>query len=159
MKASLDPFRDKLSAIEEDVYQVRNRSGQDPLNFPIKLNNKIAALGSTVQHGDGKPTASSYEVYNVLHGRLADEQAKLDHLLSSELPAVNKTLTDRKLAALAPTKIETPQPKARGTVNNASRRRRGAEENAEEYRFHLSFSPRFLRVLSAFAMKGFYEQT
>ena len=48
LKASLDPFRDKLSAIEEDVYQVRNRSGQDPLNFPIKLNNKIAALGSSV---------------------------------------------------------------------------------------------------------------
>ncbi len=101
-----------LTAIEEDVYQVRNRSGQDPLNFPIKLNNKIAALGSTVQHGDGKPTASSYEVYKLLHDRLLDEQAKLDHLLSSELPAVNKSLTDRKLAALVPTKIETPQPKA-----------------------------------------------
>ncbi|MDR3698618.1 MAG: glycosyl hydrolase [Candidatus Sulfopaludibacter sp.] len=111
VKAALDPFRDRLSALEEDVYQVRNRSGQDPLNFPIKLNNKIAALGSTVQHGDGKPTASSYEVYDLLHKRLLDEQAKLDHLLSSELPTVNKTLTDRKLAALVPTKIETPQPK------------------------------------------------
>ena len=112
LKASLDAFRDRLSAIEEEVYQVRNRSGQDPLNFPIKLNNKIAALGSTVQHGDGKPTVSSYEVYKLLHARLVEEQAKLDHLLSSELPAVNKSLTDRKLAALVPTKIETPQAKA-----------------------------------------------
>src|ERR1019366_1960920 len=40
LKTSLDSFRDKLSVIEEEVYQVRNRSGQDPLNFPIKLNNK-----------------------------------------------------------------------------------------------------------------------
>jgi len=30
--------------VEEDLYQVRNRSNQDPLNFPIKLNNQIAAL-------------------------------------------------------------------------------------------------------------------
>ncbi len=112
LKASLDGFRDKLSVIEEDVYQVRNRSGQDPLNFPIKLNNKIAALGSTVQHGDGKPTASSYEVYDLLHKRLVEEQAKLDGVLKSDLPGVNKALTDRKLPALVPTKTETPQPRA-----------------------------------------------
>ncbi len=111
LKTSLDQFRDKLSAIEEDVYQVRNRSGQDPLNFPIKLNNKIAALGSTVQHGDGKPTASSYEVYELLHKRLVEEQGKLDQLLKSDLPAVNKTLADRKLPALVPTRTETPQPR------------------------------------------------
>ena len=111
LKTTLDGFREKLSAIEEDVYQVRNRSGQDPLNFPIKLNNKIAALGSTVQHGDGKPTASSYEVYDLLHKRLMEEQGKLDALLKSDLPVVNKALTDRKLAALVPTKTETPAPK------------------------------------------------
>ncbi|SPE41272.1 conserved exported hypothetical protein [Candidatus Sulfopaludibacter sp. SbA3] len=112
LKTTLDQFRDKLSVIEEDVYQVRNRSGQDPLNFPIKLNNKIAALGSTVQHGDGKPTASSYEVYDLLHKRLLEEQAKLDALLKSDLPGANRALTDRKLPALAPTKTETPTPRA-----------------------------------------------
>ena len=47
LKAGLDAFRARLSAVEEDLYQVRNQSGQDPLNFPIKLNNKIAALGSS----------------------------------------------------------------------------------------------------------------
>ncbi|HWC96883.1 MAG TPA: hypothetical protein VG456_09045 [Candidatus Sulfopaludibacter sp.] len=111
LKNTLDQFRDKLSVVEEDVYQVRNRSGQDPLNFPIKLNNKIAALGSTVQHGDGKPTVSSYEVYDLLHKRLLEEQAKLDAILKSDLPGVNKALTDRKLPVLTPTKTETPAPK------------------------------------------------
>ncbi len=108
LKASLDQFREKLSAIEEDVYQVRNRSGQDPLNFPIKLNNKIAALGAHVAHGDGKPTASSYEVFELLTQRLNEEQGKLDRTLKADLPGVNKMLTDRKLQELAPTKTETP---------------------------------------------------
>jgi hypothetical protein len=112
LKASLDAFREKLSEIEEDVYQVRNRSGQDPLNFPIKLNNKIAALGASVEHGDGKPTSASYEVYKLLTGKLAEQQAKLDSLLKSALPPVNKQLTDRSLKELVPTKTETPTPKA-----------------------------------------------
>jgi photosystem II stability/assembly factor-like uncharacterized protein len=106
LKASLDQFRDKLSAIEEDVYQVRNRSGQDPLNFPIKLNNKIAALGSHVAHGDGKPTAASYEVFDLLTKRLNEEQSRLDQTLKTDLPAVNKMLAGRNLQELTPTKTE-----------------------------------------------------
>jgi len=112
LKTALDGFRARLTAIEEDVYQVRNRSGQDPLNFPIKLNNKIAALGSSVQHGDGKPTAASYEVFNLLTTRLQEQQAKMDELLKSDLPAVNKLLSDRKLAELVTKKDETPAPDA-----------------------------------------------
>jgi len=115
LKASLDAFRERLTEIEEDVYQVRNRSGQDPLNFPIKLNNKIAALGASVEHGDGKPTTASYDVYKLLNGKLAEQQNKLDSLLKSSLPSINKQLTDRSLKELVPTKTETPTPKAAAT--------------------------------------------
>ncbi|HUI54210.1 MAG TPA: hypothetical protein VLY04_04525 [Bryobacteraceae bacterium] len=111
LKAALDSFRSKLSTVEEEVYQVRNRSGQDPLNFPIKLNNKIAALGSSVQHGDGKPTAASYEVFNLLTKRLAEQQGRLDALLKTDLASVNHLLTARSLKELTPTKTETPAPK------------------------------------------------
>jgi hypothetical protein len=111
LKTALDSFRDKLSAIEEEVYQVRNRSGQDPLNFPIKLNNKIAALGASIERGDGKPTTASYEVYKLLNAQLAEQQTRLDALLKSTLPAVNKELISRSLKELVPTKIETPTPR------------------------------------------------
>jgi hypothetical protein len=119
LKTVLDSFRDKIGSVEEDIYQVRNRSGQDPLNFPIKLNNKIAALGSTIEHGDGKPTAGSYEVYDVLTKRLHDEQAKFDAILKSDLPRVNKALSDRKLKELVQTTTETPvaRPAAAGPGN------------------------------------------
>ena len=116
LKASLDSFREKLSAIEEEVYQVRNRSGQDPLNFPIKLNNKIAALGASIDHGDGKPTTASYEVHRLLNQKLAEQQSKLDTLLKLTLPPVNKELTDRSLKELVPTKTETPTPRADSAV-------------------------------------------
>ncbi|HEU5132426.1 MAG TPA: hypothetical protein VFT26_10000, partial [Pyrinomonadaceae bacterium] len=49
-----------LTAIEESLYQTKNQSSQDPLNFPIRLNNKLAALGGVVASAEAAPTAQSY---------------------------------------------------------------------------------------------------
>ncbi|MGO9893487.1 MAG: hypothetical protein ACLPX8_04640 [Bryobacteraceae bacterium] len=82
-------------------------SNQDPFNFPIKLNNKIAALASTVQDGDGEPTESSYEVFKLLAEKLAVQQNLLDKELKTGLPAVNKPLYEKGLKELSPAKEET----------------------------------------------------
>ena len=94
-KAAFDPFRAKISAVEEEVYQVRNRSNQDPLNFPIKLNNKLAALARVVETGDGRPIAGAYTVYKELSELLAAQKAKLDAALATDLAAINRELTAR----------------------------------------------------------------
>jgi photosystem II stability/assembly factor-like uncharacterized protein len=85
-KAKNDPaasanLRDNLSTLEEEIYQVRNRANEDPLNFPIKINNQIAALARTVETGDDPPTAQDYEVYKLLTGRLATIKTKYDATL------------------------------------------------------------------------------
>ena len=110
LKDALATFRGKLSAVEEEVYQVRNRSNQDPLNFPIKLNNKISALQASIDRGDGKPTAAAYEVQKLLAARLAEEQDRLDSLLQGSLGGVNRLLAGHNLKELVPTKVETPPP-------------------------------------------------
>lgn len=61
----------KLNKIEEAIYQVKNESHQDPLNFPIRLNNKIASLGVIVDSGEAKPTDDSYVVFEELSKELA----------------------------------------------------------------------------------------
>src|ERR1043165_9559823 len=94
LEAAFEPFRKKLSAVEEEIYQVRNRSGQDPLNFPIKINNKIAALERVVETGDGKPIASSYVVFRELSDQLAAQKSKLDAALK-DLVAVNQQITGK----------------------------------------------------------------
>ena len=74
----------ELSSIEENLYQVRNQSSQDPLNFPIKLNNKLASLMRVVESGDYKPTAGSYKVFEELKVELALEINHLDKVLSQK---------------------------------------------------------------------------
>lgn len=84
-QAKADGLKARLTAIEEAIYQTKMKSGQDPLNYPIRLNNKIAAVLSNVMSGNFKPTRQSYEVFDMLSKQL---QVQLDLLkkLEGELP-------------------------------------------------------------------------
>jgi photosystem II stability/assembly factor-like uncharacterized protein len=112
LTAAGEAFQTALTAIEGEIYQYRNQSNQDPLNYPIKLNNKIAALQGIVESADGKPTAQSYEVFKELSARLDAQFAKLTAALKADLPALNKLVASRKLAAI---KDEVPPPAPPGT--------------------------------------------
>ena len=69
------------SGVEEEIYQVRNQSGQDPLNFPIKVNNRLAvAARRRVATADAKPIASAYPIFTDLKGEL---KVQTDRLQSS----------------------------------------------------------------------------
>jgi hypothetical protein len=95
--ASANDVTHKLSAVEENLYQVRNRSGQDPLNFPIKLNNRIGALGRSVSTGDARPTASSYTVLRELSAQLDVELKQLQHVIGTDVEALNRALAGRNI--------------------------------------------------------------
>jgi photosystem II stability/assembly factor-like uncharacterized protein len=90
-------FRDRLSTIEEQVYQVRNAANEDPLNFPIKLNNLIAALARSVETGDAPPTDQSYAVYHELTDQLTAIQGKFNEVLKVDLDRFNTVLAEHKL--------------------------------------------------------------
>lgn len=106
------PIVRQLGAIEEEVYQVRNRSNQDPLNYPIKLNNKIAALAGVVASADYRPTDQSREVFRVLSERLQAQLDALQIVIDRELPKLNAELRKAELPVIEPStaEIEKPEP-------------------------------------------------
>jgi hypothetical protein len=93
IKSAGEALTEKLTAIEGEIYQYRNRSSQDPLNYPIRLNNKLAALQGIVESGDAKPTDQSYAVFKDLSARLDKELARLDALTKTELAEFIKETT------------------------------------------------------------------
>ena len=97
IRAAVDALMKKLSDVEEEIYQVRNQSNQDPLNFPIKLNNRIAALRRSVETGDARPTNASYIVFKELSAELDVQLAKLKALVDGELVTLNKLLGEKSL--------------------------------------------------------------
>jgi photosystem II stability/assembly factor-like uncharacterized protein len=82
-----------LAAIEEEIYQVRNQSGQDPLNFPIKTNNRLASLLRVAVSGEGRPTSSVEPIFNELVQELRGHTDRLDKTLATELASFNRMLT------------------------------------------------------------------
>ena len=95
-----DQFIKELSAVEETVYQVRNQSNQDPLNFPIKTNNRLASLLRVVQTGDGRPTGNAGPIFDDLKRELRTETDKLQQVISTYLPRFNQVVTRLKLEAV-----------------------------------------------------------
>jgi photosystem II stability/assembly factor-like uncharacterized protein len=90
----------RLTAVEEALYQTKNRSSQDPLNYPIRLNNKLSALGGTVSGTEGRPTAQQMEVFKDVSGRIESELATLKRLLAEDLAAFNRLVREREVPAV-----------------------------------------------------------
>jgi hypothetical protein len=100
LKAAGQSLADKLTDVEGEIYQHRNRSNQDPLNYPIRLNNKLASLQNVVEGGDSKPTDQAYAVFKDLSARLDQELARLDALATTDLAALNRLLAQLKLEVI-----------------------------------------------------------
>ena len=102
---AVDAITERLSAVESEIYQVKNQSGQDPLNYPIRLNNKIAALAGVAGGADAKPTSQSYTVYNDLSAQL-DRQLQAMRGALVTLPAINASLKAAGLPEIVPSTAE-----------------------------------------------------
>ena len=90
-------IKDELIAIEEALYQTKNRSRQDPLNFPIKLGNKLAALNGVVASGDWKPTDQAYDVRKALVSKIDKQLGRLEEIISTGIPGLNSMLHDKRI--------------------------------------------------------------
>ena len=85
----------KLTAIEEELYQTKNQSSQDPLNYPIRLNNRLAALLGVIQSADAAPTRQSQLFYEELATAINGQTQSLRGLLDRDLSAFNKLAREK----------------------------------------------------------------
>jgi photosystem II stability/assembly factor-like uncharacterized protein len=102
-KKVADAARDldkKLTAVEEELYQIKNQSSQDPLNFPIKLNNRLAALLGVVESTDAGPTKQSNVVYEGLASEANAQLRAADKLLKDDVAQFNKLVKDSNIPAV-----------------------------------------------------------
>jgi hypothetical protein len=92
VRAAGEQLTKALASVEEDVYQVKNQSGQDPLNFPIKTNNRLASLLRVAVSGEGRPTGNVEPIFNDLAAELKAESDRLEKTINEQLPAFNNML-------------------------------------------------------------------
>jgi photosystem II stability/assembly factor-like uncharacterized protein len=90
----------KLTDIEEALYQTKNQSSQDPLNFPIRLNNKLAALMGVVSRSETPPNEQSIEVFNELSGQIDAQLQKFSQIMKTDVPAFNQLVREQNIPAI-----------------------------------------------------------
>lgn len=97
LKLVADRLTNALTAVEVQLYQVKNESGQDPLNYPIKTNNRLASLLGMTERGAGPPTANIYPIFDDLKKELQGESDQLEKVYANELKAFNIEAGDANL--------------------------------------------------------------
>jgi photosystem II stability/assembly factor-like uncharacterized protein len=102
LKAAGDRLTANVSDVEDDIYQVKNESGQDPLNFPIRINNRLANLMSMVERGDGAPLANWPSLFTEYTKILKTQTDRMGKVYATDLTAFNNELKRLGLPTIAP---------------------------------------------------------
>ena len=86
-----------LNDVEKTLYQTQNKSAQDPLNFPIRLTNKLGYLNSLVANSDFPPTNQDELVRIELTNKVNFCLSTYDKLISEDLENFNKAFAELNL--------------------------------------------------------------
>ncbi len=97
----------KFTEVEEALYQTKNRASEDPLNFPIRLNNKLAHLLGVVESSDNAPTAQTGMVFEDLASQTNVQLRKLDQVMKADLATFNKLVRDENIPAVVASEKKT----------------------------------------------------
>ena len=103
MKPVVDAAKDldkKMTAVETALYQTKNRSSEDPLNFPIQLDDKLNAVASSAALGDDRPTAQAVQVRDQLVVAIDAQLAKLRGIWDADLAHFNQLAREKGVAAV-----------------------------------------------------------
>jgi hypothetical protein len=96
----------KMTEVEEQLIQTRAKSGQDVLNFPVRLNNHLVALGGVVGSADSAPTKQSYEVFDMLSKAVDEQLAKWKAIVSTDVATYNSLVKQQEVPAIMVTQPE-----------------------------------------------------
>ena len=97
--------KDNLSVVEAEIYQVKNQSNQDPLNYPIRINNKLAALLGLVEGSESRPTDQSYVVFRRLADLLDEQMKEMGIIILRDVGRLNELLIREGLEPIRETRL------------------------------------------------------
>lgn len=100
LRAISKRLEERTAEVEAKIYQVKNQSGQDPLNYPIRVNNQIAALAGVVGSADARPTKQTYVVFDSLTKELEVYLVELRQAWKELLPPVDEYLKKKGMPAI-----------------------------------------------------------
>ena len=100
IKKMADSIQKQLTSIEEALYQTKSKSGQDVLNFPIRINDKLAGLYGVAASGQNAPSKQAREAFADLAGQADVQIDKLKKVISTDVATLNKMINEKQLPVI-----------------------------------------------------------
>lgn len=101
LREAMKKFEDELNVHENNIHQTKNRSVQDPLNYGIKMNNRLAHLMVEQGGGDFAPTQQGEEVRQMLTKMVDDELGKLNATIDRNVERINTMAKEKGIELLS----------------------------------------------------------
>ena len=96
----INEFDQKITVIENNIHMTKNRSRQDPLNYGIRINNRLAFLMADSQRGDYPPTDQSKGFFKEIKKELDTELINLNKLLLEYTETINRKIEENNINRL-----------------------------------------------------------
>jgi photosystem II stability/assembly factor-like uncharacterized protein len=100
VKQMTDTINKQLTAIEETLYQTKAKSGQDVLNYPIRLNDKLGGIFDVASSGNMAPSRQVKESYNDIAAQCDSALGKLKNILDHDILALNELIRQKTLPVI-----------------------------------------------------------
>ncbi len=97
IKQQADTINKQMTAVEEALHQTKAKSGQDVLNYPIRLDDKISGLYDFAVSGNAAPAKQVKDAYAELSAQADEQLNKLKKIFSDDLPQLNKMIREKEL--------------------------------------------------------------
>lgn len=95
-----DSLGHRLTQVEEALYQTKSKSSEDMLNFPIKLNDKLAGLYGAAAAGNTPPSKQARDVFADLSARVDVQLNKLKDILGPGLDRLNRMIYEKQVPVI-----------------------------------------------------------
>ncbi len=100
IREKADEILAEMKSIEEELYQTKNRSGQDPLNYPIKLNNRLGHLNSLEGRGDYRPTDQAIAFKDEVTALIDTQLSRFEEIRRTDIPEFNRMVKQKEVDAI-----------------------------------------------------------
>jgi hypothetical protein len=97
LKALADTINKRMTTVEEALYQTKAKAGEDILNFPMRLNDRMSAIYNVASSGNNAPTKQVRDAFAAVSAETDIQLGKLKEIMDNDVKAFNKMIFDERI--------------------------------------------------------------
>lgn len=100
IKQQIDTINKQMTSVEEALHQTKAKSGQDVLNFPIRLDDKLSSIYNASAAGNSGLSKQAKDAYAELQPLIDEQLNKLKKIMSEDVGKLNQLIHEKLLPVI-----------------------------------------------------------